>query len=79
MGWALRCPPLPMWLFMTLPMRRGSALRSAAVEVVDQRAEDGGVGHLPADDARLDLGAAEVGAQLAHQQPLDLVDEAVPW
>ena len=45
------------------------------VEVVDERAEDGGVGHLAAHGAGLDLGTAEVGAQLAHQQPLHLVDE----
>ena len=24
MGCALRCPPLPMWLFITIPIRRGS-------------------------------------------------------
>ena len=51
-------------------------LAVGAVEVVDQGAEDGGVGHLAADGARLDLGAAQVGAELAHQQPLHLVDEA---
>ncbi|MPN17159.1 hypothetical protein SDC9_164509 [bioreactor metagenome] len=46
-----------------------------AVLIVHQRGEHGGVAHLPADDARFDLGAAEVLAQLRHQRTLDLVDE----
>ena len=51
-------------------------LAVGAVEVVDERAEHGHVGHLAADDAGLDLGAAEVRAELAYEQALDLVDEA---
>jgi len=50
-------------------------LAVAAVEVVDQGAEDGGIGHLAANHPRLDLGAAEERAQFLLQQPLDLVDE----
>ena len=51
-------------------------LAVGAVEVVDHGAEHGGVGHLTADDARLHLRAAQVGAELVGEQALDLVDEA---
>ena len=51
-------------------------LAVGAVEVVDEGAEHGRVGHLPADHAGLDLRAAQVGAQLVGEQTLDLVDEA---
>ena len=68
-----------MWLFMHLADAPRLRLAVGAVEVVHQRAEDGRVGHLAADDAGLDLGAAEVDAQLVLEQALDLVDEAGPW
>ena len=58
------------------PPRLGLAV--GPVEVVDEGAEHRRVGHLAADHAGLDLGAAEEGAQLGGQQPLDLVDEVGP-
>ena len=46
-----------------------------AVEVVDEGAEDGRVGHLPADHPRLDLAGPEELAHLLDQVALDPGDE----
>ncbi len=58
------------------PQALGLALAVPAVAVVHQGGEQGGIGHLPADDPGLHLGGAEEAAHLALEGLLHLVDEA---
>ena len=60
-----------MWLFMTMRDAARLGLGVGPVGVLDERAEDRHVGHLPADQAGLGLGAAEVGGKLGLEALLD--------
>ena len=51
------------------------ALAVGAVQVVDQGAEHGGVGHLAGNGAGFHLGAAQIAAQFRGQRLFDLSDE----
>ncbi len=75
MGWALRCPPLPMWLFMTMRMRRGSALGSARLAYSTRALNTAMLAIWPLSEAGLGLGAAEVRGELGLEAALDRGDE----
>ena len=58
-----------------LPDSSRLALPVLAVQIVNQRAEDGCVRHLAADDPSLYLFAAQEETQFVLQQPLHFLDE----
>ena len=46
-----------------------------SIEMIDQRTEDGGIGHLTGNDPAFDLTAAEILLELLRQHLLDAADE----
>ena len=68
MGWALRCPPYPMWFVIARRMRPGSARRFYPVSPESTKALNTVMLAIwPLIGLRLDLRAAQEGGQLGNQ------------